>query len=192
MARVTVAALKMIVRPAVATVVMIAASWSFPLSRSSRNRDTISRPKSIDNPRPNAVATVSACVDTSVNLVMSTSTSSVVTIDVMPTTMGRNAAMRPPKTMTSTASETGNAMLSLTLMSCLTLARISCWTPRVPPARTSTFGVLGRPAIISFAVSAASSAVPLTCTSIRPERPSRLRRSVADSSVNDRVTLAFG
>ena len=116
MARVTVAALKMIVRPAVVTVAMMAASWPFPLSRSSRKRDTISKPKSMDNPRPNAVATVSACTETSVTLVMTATPSSVVTIEVMPTAMGRNAAMSPPNTMTSTASEMGSAMLSLTLM----------------------------------------------------------------------------
>ena len=126
MASVTVAELKMIVRPAVATVAMIAALWSLPLSRSSRNREIISKPKSMDNPRPNAVATVSACVETSVTLVMSSSTSSVVTIEVMPTAMGRKAATSPPKTTTSTASETGSAIASLILRSCLTLLRISC------------------------------------------------------------------
>ena len=112
-AKVTVAALKMIVRPAVVTVAMMAASWSLPLSRSSRNRDTISNPKSMDNPRPNAVATVSACTDTSVTLTMSANTSSVMTIDVMPMARGRKAATRPPKTITSTASKMGSAMLSL-------------------------------------------------------------------------------
>ena len=110
MASVTVAELKMIVRPAVATVAMIAAWCSLPLSRSSRNREIISKPKSMDNPRPNAVATVSACVETSVTLVMSSSTSSVVTIEVRPTAMGRKAATRPPNTTTSTARDTGSAM----------------------------------------------------------------------------------
>ena len=38
----------------------------------------------MDNPRPNAVATVSACTDTSVTLTMIANTSSVMTIDVIP------------------------------------------------------------------------------------------------------------
>jgi hypothetical protein len=48
-----------------------------------------------------------------VKLTMIANTSSVMTIDVMPIATGRKAAMRPPKTITNTASRMGNAMLSL-------------------------------------------------------------------------------
>ena len=71
----------------------------------------------MDNPRPNAVATVSACTETSVTLTMIANTSSVMTIDVMPIATGKKAATRPPKTITSTASKMGSAMLSLTTRS---------------------------------------------------------------------------
>lgn len=99
----------------------------------------------------------------------------------------RNAAMSPPNTMTSTASETGNAILSLTTRSFLTFARISCWTPRVPPARAATFGSAGGAATNCFAVSAASSAVPsrgsswITRLAVVPKFWSRISAACVDS-----------
>ncbi len=46
--------------------------------------------------------------------------------------------------------------------------------------------------MIRIAVFVASSRVPPTCTRMRPERPSRLRRSAADSWLNDPTTFAAG
>ena len=44
--------------------------------------------------------------------------------------------------------------------------------------------------MIRIAVFVASSRVPPTCTRMRPERPSLLRRSAADSWLNDPTTFA--
>ncbi len=135
--------------------------------------------------------TVSACVETSVHIVISNSTPRVMMIDVTPTMIGRNAATKPPNTTIRMTNVTGRATDSLSAMPSLTLVPISLDTPRSPPARTSTFASLGSASMMLSERKAASFSVPLTCARISPETglPSLLRNSVAAGSSNVLVTV---
>jgi hypothetical protein len=115
------------------------------------------------SPRPRIVTTLTANTETSVNALAARSAANEPRIEVMPMASGRLAAVRLPKTTTSSTASTGSEIISARAMSSPTRSLMSRSTVVAPPIAVSSPGADSSASTASRA-SVRSSVSPASCS----------------------------